>query len=1095
MKKVLSLALSLIMLFTFIPVTNVFADATSQTYIFSKADMLTDLSGYNVHAGMSENLLIKKVFAGVGDKFAIGCAPFYSPYANSTMSAGWMTAMDMNKFKGEGYTWKNPWTDQIQNTLIYNGVEYDMVVRSGKDEGSAIDLSGWSKADVSLEENYYDKVSVLANGYDDADAEKEFKAVLTYADGTTELVSAGKIYQAFYLNAADVPAEASEKGFYVESAYMEGATNAEIEGTAVDTPWRSYVYAYNFKANENKKLKNITFLSGNLVYDESAGIRKYQDGDTRTPVMNVFAVTAVTTQDIMDAGNAVENEAENAKKLAEFNTYLDSITIPFADVNTAVTKISEMNKKIAALTSESVSIDAVTQAKIDAINSAYNSIMPIFSKADMLTDLSGYNVHAGMSENLLIKKVFAGVGDKFAIGCAPFYSPYANSTMSAGWMTAMDMNKFKGEGYTWKNPWTDQIQNTLIYNGVEYDMVVRSGKDEGSAIDLSGWSKADVSLEENYYDKVSVLANGYDDADAEKEFKAVLTYADGTTELVSAGKIYQAFYLNAADVPAEASEKGFYVESAYMEGATNAEIEGTAVDTPWRSYVYAYNFKANENKKLKNITFLSGNLVYDESAGIRKYQDGDTRTPVMNVFAVTAVTTNEIIDNARGNDTVYVPVNISELPDFTRKSFIKPSETASFFYDSIYAEPSLIDIDKFKADSDITWKDEWSEGQIRNTMIHNGVEYEMVVQSAVDGASALEVSKETKINIENGFYDKLSFIAVNGTDLFGSTGKKPLGAVVTYSDGTEEYVTSQNIYHGRHDSQAQNGAIKSEDQRGFNVVNAAMKDFGYYAVKDDPTSWTSAPSMWWTAGEYEPNDYIKTYSTAYETQEFVEYDWSYINSYEFNLDETKRLVSLKLLGGNYSQDYLSANVFAMTAITTANLNKNGYNETFKSELDAIGSIDELTYNSKNLAHISNIVEMMEECEEKGIELDEADLAEANALLEKWSLIQGDINMSVVPYSADIEKTGNSVSVSVKAKSIPESISGVAFVAIYNAANGKLLTVDMMDKSFNSTTATDIQTTIDVSDYSDVEEFMVQCFVWDALLSLKPLMSPVSKSLQ
>ncbi len=295
MKKILNLILSFALVCSLIPLGTIQVMADEEEFISVRTNLLTDLSGYNVHTGMSENVFIKKVFAGVDDEFALGYTTFYSPYYMES-SISWLIAMDMNKFKGEGYTWKNPWTDgQTQNTLIYNGVEYDMVVRSGKDGGTAIDLSGWSKAEVAISESYYDKVSVLANGYDDADAEKEFKAVLTYSDGTTELVSAGKIYKAFYLNAANVPAEADERGFYVESVYMNGgAFNSETtKGKAEATPWRSYIYAYNFEADENKKLSNITFLSGNLVYDETEGIRKYQDGDSRTPVMNVFAVTAL----------------------------------------------------------------------------------------------------------------------------------------------------------------------------------------------------------------------------------------------------------------------------------------------------------------------------------------------------------------------------------------------------------------------------------------------------------------------------------------------------------------------------------------------------------------------------------------------------------------------------------------------------------------------------------------------------------------------------------------------------------------------------------------------------------------------------------
>ena len=319
MKKILNLILCFTLVCSLIPMGTIQVMADEE-FISVKTNLLTDLSGYNVHAGMSENLLIKKVFAGAGDEFALGYTAFYSPYYTES-SAAHLTAIDMEKFKEGSYPWKTPWADgQIQNTLIYNGVEYDMVVRSGKDGGSAIDLTGWSKAEVSITENYYDKVSVLANGYDDADADKEFKAVLTYADGTTELVSAGKIYKAFYLNPSNVPSEADERGFYVESVYMEGgAMNETSIGTAVETPWRSYIYDYNFEVDESKKLKNITFLSGNLVYDESEGIRKYQNGDTRIPVMNVFAVTALKNK------SAYKEMLKD--KISEISTTYDGVNI------------------------------------------------------------------------------------------------------------------------------------------------------------------------------------------------------------------------------------------------------------------------------------------------------------------------------------------------------------------------------------------------------------------------------------------------------------------------------------------------------------------------------------------------------------------------------------------------------------------------------------------------------------------------------------------------------------------------------------------------------------------------------------------------
>ena len=188
--------------------------------------------------------------------------------------------------------------------------------------------------------------------------------------------------------------------------------------------------------------------------------------------------------------------------------------------------------------------------------------------------------------------------------------------------------------------------------------------------------------------------------------------------------------------------------------------------------------------------------------------------------------------------------------------------------------------------------------------------------------------------------------------------------------------------------------------------------------------------------------------------------------------------------------HASANVFALTAVTTKALQTETYNSKINALLTSLGDPSELTYTEENSNKIYALKALLNECAEKGITFENS--IQVNAMLTAWAHCQGDFTI-VSPEEASKTVEGSIINSSVTAvnRKSQDTVNGLAITALYDAGTNKLLNVKTENKSFAYNESVTISAQFDTSAYENVTDFAVKCFVWDSLLTLKPYMNCVN----
>ena len=702
----------------------------------------------------------------------------------------------------------------------------------------------------------------------------------------------------------------------------------------------------------------------------------------------------------------------------------------------------------------------------------------------------------------------------------------------------LDINDVKNNlSLTWKNAWTDgTVSNTAVFGGIDYQMIVKSAANGSAGFRLGGKDSKTLDVENGYYTAVKLLASDFWGkgcyGGSAKKMAVILNYTDGTQELKETDIVGDPFI---------ESENAIAFKTIKFNGSlwNNSKVTAANSNGDKTGYMHVVEAAVNTEKTLDSVTLFGNNMTAtDNSDGTVTLAQSDSANAYAsaNIFAVTAVTTQELqkkeylsevkaIVSIIGEDTVltYSDENIalisslnsaiekcenndvtidsdtqakidkilanwnnvkpiSETIDITnptksistynnsatnaltKRAFAAVGDSVLIYYNYLYSNSqiNIMDMSDIRDTSKFAWKDtQWTSP--KNVLNHNGIDYIMNIGSAAKGeGGALDFSSWNYVqyDITKNYYGKISILA-NAAN----TNNKPIGVILSYDDGTTDYKKTANVIWGVHGN--------SSDSKSLTVS-------GVYI---------------------DTKDYVNTPGTAVK----AEYSHN-ISVYEVEADSAKALTSVTLLGAGVAAvkddnekyvpnsdatfPHASANVFALTAVTTKALQTETYNSKINALLTSLGDPSELTYTEENSNKIYALKALLNECAEKGITFENS--IQVNAMLTAWAHCQGDFTI-VSPEEASKTVEGSIINSSVTAvnRKSQDTVNGLAITALYDAGTNKLLNVKTENKSFAYNESVTISAQFDTSAYENVTDFAVKCFVWDSLLTLKPYMNCVN----
>lgn len=1050
MKKHLSLILCLAMILTFVPFGTALASEDTATegtenpiYISETIDITSPAKAFNVYSNQTGNAFTKKAFAKENETASLGWDYLYS-YNQSHI-------IDIDDMKDTiKFNWKDTAWTSAKNTLTYNGIDYVMNVVSATEGRSALDLSSWYYAQYNVTENHYDKISILANGVSNGNTTKTLGVVLNYTDGSV-VTNTDPVYWGMDSN---IKNQSFWKGFEVSGVSTSDVdSNRCPSGSFSKATATHYINAYEVEVDSTKTLKSIVLLGANIGTTVSDGNVTYSQAQGTHAGTNIFAITAVTTQETL-----------NAVTLSKLETAINAIDVDSLAYNDA-SKILMKNlyTAIKECQNDNITIPEEKQTKIDEINKKWDTLKPI-SKSIVIPDAK------------YTKAIYANFGETINLSW--------NNAFAVNYAFAVHLNSFKGNNdLIWKNQWkkgTDgkyldtDYRNTLILNDIDYNLVARNG---GGALDLGNKTTIDFDVEQGHYDKVSILAGGNtQDNSRNKKIGVVLTYDDGTQEYKTTDYVYGAFYK---------SDNGFEVSKVSFSGGNGFNGVYTTGTEANGTFAYnVYDIEVNSAKTLKKIGIAGCN------AGVTVNDDGTVTVAEANgthananIFAVTAVTTQETY---KKNKPINETIDISK--DYHILSYTDYNETFEVNYDHL-GMYSYFAISLQNMKNDYTWDKDY------NVLTWNGVNYRMPVRQSVsevkDDPDSEEDETVQKVAgaINNGgnkaftysvtpsYYEKINVMA-NGyggrySQLQGNNITSGAVIKLTYEDGTSEYKETETVY------QYANGNIEKESF--YSTINT---------IKVPAVKLTGLNNGCLGTATSESQNYSDQYGNAY----------IYIQPYEITVDSTKRLTSVTVVGTGSDADaeYISSrtqgiantNIFGMTAITSNSTVETSANVEIGTILGTLDK-ENLTYNSENFEKISKLTKLLDLCEENGYTVENE--TQVNEMLTAWENCQK-ATMQIVSTSYERNDSGNEVTLSVTAKAIENTTNATVIFAIYNKTNNNLLEVYNENKTFETTSVVSLSHTFDTSSY-DATQYVVKCFVWNSLTgedALKAYMYSVEK---
>lgn len=1055
MKKHLSLILCLAMILTFVPFGTVLASEDTATEGTDNPTYISETIDISKSSSFS-----KMAFGKIGETFAMNYHYLYADLNQSFI-------FDIEKFKANTeLTWKEDWTEgKTDNVLVRDGVDYAMILKSNGGS-SALDVSGANIPEFSVTENYYEKINILANGaFNSQSGQYPIGVILTYKDGTQVYKQTQKIY--FGCDTGNLKNQTYWNGF--ESGNASNSGMVSDAGTVAERSDSSNLNVYSVEVNPEKILNKIQFIGNNKIVTEANGACTISDRTSadaqQNAVANVFAVTAVTTQETLDA--VVLNELKTAVNAIN----VDALTYD-KDGKNAMEALGRAYRKCQK---DNIAIDSETQTAVDNINAKWDAVKPISTTIDISA-----NAKTG-------KRAFAKENDSILL----YYNYLYNHSNEMRHI--MDINSLKNNiSLNWADKDFSTPINTLSWNGIDYKWYIDSASNNnaGGALDLSGWNYYTYNVTETYYDKISMFANGGAIGTPEKGIGVILTYSDGTTEYKTTSPVYEGLDSN---VKSSSYWNGFEVDGLWINTANYVTTAGTAMKTSATThYINTYEVAVDNQKTLKSVTVMArgveaqqdGNRMYSPKVDTTNSTYPHANT---NIFAITAVTTQETY---KKNKPINETIDLSK--DYHILAYTDYNKTFEVKYDHL-GQYSNFAISLQNMKNDYTWDNDY------NVLTWNGVKYYMPVRQSVSavkdnpemeedetvqkvaGAINNGGNKAFTYSVTPSYYEKINVMANGYGGKYSQLQDEDItsGAVIKliYEDGTSEYKETETVY------QYTNGNIEKESF--YSAINT---------IKVPAVKLTGLNNGCLGTATSESQNYSDQYGEAYV----------YIQPYEITVDSTKRLTSVTVVGTSSEADaeYIAkrkqekgydianTNIFAMTAITSNSIVETSANAEISTILGTL-SKDNLTYNSENFEKISKLTKLLALCEENGYTVEKE--TDAKGMLTAWENCQK-ATMQVVPISYERIDNGNAVTLSVTAKAIENITDAVVIFAIYDKTNNKLLEVYNENKNFETTSAASLSHTFDTSSY-DATQYVVKCFVWNSLTgedALKAYMYSVEK---
>lgn len=431
---------------------------------------LEDEKVVSVPVKIADSLYTRKVYTNFGETAELWYNMFAQGHEANIYLDGFKNKNQSSTGYGiVNYDWKNTWgTGDKRNTLIMNstGIEYDMYLESSATGGGAVDASGNAGIlSFDVEDNYYEKVSMLMSGVSVADYGNTdgVQVVLTYADGTEELKATGELYNA-YNNAVERSGKAYLSLNTVGVGSYENVESETVEKKATFntsiTTYPAYITAYEIEVNKEKLLEKISVISGNTKAELNNNEKcVYTYEANANSGANLFAITAVSTKGTMEKDKTTELTA-----LVNGIT-VDSLTYTRENAG----KVSCINKLYKALTADGITLDSNLTVTISGINSKWQTLSAqkpiLIGETSNSTYTSGEYTYLKVNATLVNSAVENGIsGDVFVA----LYDKTTNKLLEVKTITsqsfaygtevtlnksfginANDLNKYEVKAFVW----------------------------------------------------------------------------------------------------------------------------------------------------------------------------------------------------------------------------------------------------------------------------------------------------------------------------------------------------------------------------------------------------------------------------------------------------------------------------------------------------------------------------------------------------------------------------------------------------------------------------------------------------------------------
>ena len=434
------------------------------------------------------------------------------------------------------------------------------------------------------------------------------------------------------------------KTFDVEDGYYKGISFLGGKDSWGGMPYVRYNYTDGTKSNwvqlgVNKKVTEepseteVCLAVPGMSWDDETSEEKYTDADGSDLKIYLYQINemSVDSDKMLDsfdiiARNGKITEGTSDDPVRYYNSEGEVNNYAYTALFLGITLLSDeeciANAKLTGLKEILAQLPPVenfeaTDENVELLKrlfDIYGEINP-----DAIKSEEGIEIYYSAMDYLEyredVQDVFAGVPYTSFVNA---FRAYYNSLSASGngntfSNQGINSDKFKapeaGAGYLWKNAWGEEdIHNTLVFNGYEYDVAVVPSSDADTYVTFQAQTRATngnknyytIDIADGYYNEISFLGGlEYNGSAAAVR----LNYSDGTdsgfiTIKASDGSDVKKF--NARGV------EGEYIALSAFSGST-----GNNNYTERTLYMHQYKVSVDSGKILTSVDFPARDAVID----------------------------------------------------------------------------------------------------------------------------------------------------------------------------------------------------------------------------------------------------------------------------------------------------------------------------------------------------------------------------------------------------------------------------------------------------------------------------------------------------